>query len=236
MTDERRTPPAAEPGKSRRTFLRGALLWAGLLGAGDALARCLKGVRTDEGPFYPPGSIPALNDLTTRTGRGRAKGRTLYLFGQVVGGDCLPVRDARIEIWQADDRGNYWHPQAAAQDELDPEFAYFAHALTGADGFYWFKTIVPSKYRFMSLERAPHVHFKVRREGFAELVTEMYFAGETDERLRAGDQVWKSRPEKTRAQLITPRESPARYASLGLEFETGAECCRFDLQLEPVRG
>jgi protocatechuate 3,4-dioxygenase beta subunit len=203
-----------------------------LLHARTALAECLRSVRTDEGPFYPTTPIPELQDLTGRDD-GRAKGRILYVMGRVTDSRCAPLAGVRVEVWQCDGNGLYWHPRAAAQDELDPHFAYFAHAVTKGDGRYGFRTIVPSRYTFMGLERAPHIHFKVKHPDYRELVTEMYFAGEADDAIRVGDRVWLSRPAETRHRLIIAPVEPERFEEQqGLRIEEGSLGCTFDLQLD----
>ena len=64
------------------------------------------------GPFYPVGAKAAqTTDLTLVPGRGgKAEGQVLYVGGRVLNLAGEPVRNAEIEIWQANQNGRYTHP------------------------------------------------------------------------------------------------------------------------------
>jgi len=50
---------------------------------------------------------------------------------------------------------------------------------TDAEGRYAFTTIKPSAYKVDDdWARPPHIHYKVSRRGYHEIITQMYFAGE----------------------------------------------------------
>ena len=129
---------------------------------------------TEDGPLYPPDPFPWVSDLTRAHGKaGVAVGQPLYIYGQVLNHFCEPVSDAIIEIWQADNNGFYKHPRAIAPgaidpfweitlDQLDPFFKYFSKVKTDKDGHFSLKTIVPRWYRVFNINRAAHIHFKVR--------------------------------------------------------------------------
>jgi protocatechuate 3,4-dioxygenase beta subunit len=63
-------------------------------------------------------------------------GRVLNLSGE-------PVRNARIEVWQANAHGRYSHPSDTNPVPLDPNFDGSAVLTTDQDGRYRFKTIKP---------------------------------------------------------------------------------------------
>jgi protocatechuate 3,4-dioxygenase beta subunit len=182
----------------------------------------------DYGPFYPTTAIPLTDDLTHVPGQsGKAAGQVLYLMGRVQDANCRPLAGVTVEIWHTDNRGHYRHPQAENQDSLDPNFRYFAHVETAADGSYRFKTIRPKAYSVFGLHRAPHVHMKLKRQDLGEVVTEVYFAVPEDDRLRERDQVYKSRGPRGR-ELIMPLEDPAAHKEI-TSPEPGSVCCRFDV-------
>jgi protocatechuate 3,4-dioxygenase beta subunit len=86
-----------------------------------------------------------------------------------------------VEIWQANKWGRYDHERDEGNPRpLDPDFQSWAEVLTDQAGGFRFKTIKPGSYPVGEggWVRPPHIHFRVSRRGYHELVTQMYFAGE----------------------------------------------------------
>jgi protocatechuate 3,4-dioxygenase beta subunit len=131
------------------------------------------------GPFYPMNASNQIVDLTRAPGRsGRAAGQVLDVTGQVLNLKGEPVRNAKIEIWQANAQGRYTHPSDNNPAPLDPNFEGAAILTTGSDGRYRFKTIKPAAYPAGPNRMRPaHIHFQVsgRQD---RLVTQMYFEGD----------------------------------------------------------
>jgi protocatechuate 3,4-dioxygenase beta subunit len=176
---------------SRRSLLgAGAGMAAGLiahkLGAEPAPADACSDPTApqDEGPYYPTRDQPDEDmDLTRVRGRsGRAKGEIIYVRGRVLDMDCRPVEGALVEIWQANAAGRYDHEGDAGNPRpLDPDFQSWGEVRTAKDGQIRFKTIKPGSYPAddKGWIRPPHIHFKVSRRSYHELVTQMYFEGES---------------------------------------------------------
>jgi protocatechuate 3,4-dioxygenase beta subunit len=116
-------------------------------------------VRQTEGPFFRPKS-PERGDLR-ELGAG---GRQLELSGFVLTRSCHPLRGAVVDLWHADERGEY--------DNIG--FRYRGHVLTGPDGVFRFRTIVPAIY----FGRTRHYHVKVQAPGSRLLTTQLYFPKE----------------------------------------------------------
>ena len=58
------------------------------------------------GPFYPLSELPQTSDLTRVSGRsGRAEGQVLNVMGRVLNLAGAPVRNAKVEVWQANTYG-----------------------------------------------------------------------------------------------------------------------------------
>ena len=128
------------------------------------------------GPFYPLNELPQNADLTRVAGRtGRADGQVLNVMGRVLNLAGQPVRNAKVEIWQANAKGRYTHPSDTNPAPLDPNFEGSAILATDSQGRYRFKTIKPAAYPAgPDLIRPAHIHFQVsgRQD---RLVTQMYF-------------------------------------------------------------
>jgi protocatechuate 3,4-dioxygenase beta subunit len=116
-------------------------------------------VRQTEGPFFKPRS-PECSDLR-EPGAG---GRRFELSGFVLTRRCRPLRRAVVDLWHADDKGEY--------DNIG--FRYRGHVTTELDGAFRFHTIVPELYS----GRTRHYHVKVQAPGSRLLTTQLYFPNE----------------------------------------------------------
>jgi protocatechuate 3,4-dioxygenase beta subunit len=75
------------------------------------------------GPFYPLSELSQTSDLTRVSGRsGRAEGQVLNVMGRVLNLAGEPVRNAKVEVWQANTYGRYTHPSDPNPAPLDPNF------------------------------------------------------------------------------------------------------------------
>lgn len=131
------------------------------------------------GPFYPEHPLPDHDfDMTHIRGTpGRARGEIIEVLGQLVHRDGAPVRNAEIEVWQANAAGRYRSPVDTNPAPLDPGFQGYARLLSAADGGFRLLTIKPGAYPAAIGMRTPHIHFQVRTRDF-RLATQMYFPGE----------------------------------------------------------
>jgi protocatechuate 3,4-dioxygenase, beta subunit len=182
------------------------------------------------GPYYPSRDAADEDpDLTHVKGRpGRAAGEIVLVRGTVLDEVCKPVAGALVEIWQANTYGRYDHERDAGNPRpLDPNFQSWAEMLTDKDGGYRFKTVKPGAYPAddSGWIRPPHIHFRVSRRGYHELVTQMYFAGEA---LNDSDRILQALAPADRERATVALE-PA-----GAGAEAGARLGRFDITLRPV--
>jgi protocatechuate 3,4-dioxygenase beta subunit len=158
---------------SRRQILAGGASAAvGLVLADDALGQpllsptpaCHDGdvpTRPEiEGPFFKPAS-PLRGDLREP---GLA-GRPVELSGFVLTRSCRPVAGALLDLWHADDQGEY----------DNKGFRLRGHQFADAKGHYAFKTILPGLYP----GRTRHFHVKVQAAAESPvLTTQLYFPDE----------------------------------------------------------
>lgn len=219
----------------RRRFLKLGAGAAGALALSNPITRAFAascGLTPPQtpGPFYPGESqFRAENDLTHVPGQpGRALGKVIYVRGKVVDTECNPIEEANVEIWQACASGKYNNPKDPNPAPLDPNFRYWGETYTDANGDYVFKTIVPGAYPASGdWTRPAHVHFRVARIGYRELVTQMYFKGDP---LNERDLILQQIPPSQRASVIVD------FQPSGTEFEPGSLTGRFDITLRSVRG
>jgi protocatechuate 3,4-dioxygenase beta subunit len=220
---------------SRRQFLtRGGLLAGGFLGtsflAKAFAATCGLTPPQTKGPFYPESGINEdETDLTRVPGSTtRAKGDVVRIVGKVVGADCNPIAGANVEIWQACASGRYNHskdPNTSAA--LDRNFRYWGETSTDADGEYSFTTIIPGAYPAdTNWWRPPHVHFRVSKVGYKELITQMYFKGQA---LNDKDLILQDLSREEQERVVV------EFVNGADSVVTGAPTGRFDITLESVR-
>lgn len=169
---------------NRRNFLKIGAASLGTLLVGSKLANaadtCVATVPQTSGPFYPGESkFIVTSDLTTVPGAPRrALGEVVYIRGVVRDQFCQPIEGANVEIWQACESGRYNNEIDPNPAPLDPHFRYWGEAFTDAKGEYIFKTIVPGAYPAADdWDRPPHIHFRVAKRGYEELITQSYFKG-----------------------------------------------------------
>ena len=93
-----------------------------------------------------------------------------------------PVKNALVEVWQANASGRYRHRKDQYLGALDPNFGGCGRVLTDDDGHYVFRTIKPGPYPWRNRIndwRPAHIHFGISGSGWAQrLVTQMYFEGD----------------------------------------------------------
>lgn len=197
---------------------------AAMLGPGLASALVVTPAQT-EGPFYPPEPHAETDvDLTMLAGHTEpATGDVVLVRGRVTNSDGVPLANVRVDIWQANHRGRYSHPDDRNTAELDPNFQGIGIAYSDENGYYGFRTIMPGAYPLSALSesgwRARHIHFKIFDDAGHRLTTQMYFEGDP---LLEEDRIFLDTPEDQRHLLVT---RPVEDA------ETGLPEHRFDIVL-----
>lgn len=171
---------------SRRRFIGLMSVAAGALASSTTLALAADLERRETadlvlGPFYP--EVKPLDtdaDLTLLRGHAtRAAGQVVRMSGRLLNLKGAPVRNARIEIWQANTNGRYTHASDPHKElALDPNFQGYALLRTDEEGRYAFTTIKPGPYPTPRGDmRAPHIHFEIHGR-IDRKVTQLFFPGE----------------------------------------------------------
>jgi protocatechuate 3,4-dioxygenase beta subunit len=162
-----------------------------------------------EGPFYP---IVAQSDtdfdLTQIEGRsGVAKGKHINIIGRVVDIAGKPIEGVTVDIWQANAEGRYQHPHDTNTAPVDDNFQGWGIISTNKEGVFKFKTIIPGAYPVSDdWSRPPHIHYKVTKKGYMELITQMYFP---DEPLNEKDKLLQ-RKSKEEQQVMISKQSASK--------------------------
>ena len=193
-------PPLPADLQARRDFLRKVALGAAMFAVPGAFAEALtRTPKQTEGPFYPD-KLPLDTDndlIIVNNGVTPAVGEVTWLSGRILDEHGDPVRNALVEIWQADNNGAYIHTKSGNAEKRDGNFQGFGRFLTGSSGEYVFRTIKPVPY----MPRTPHIHMAVRIKGKKELITQCYIKGHPG---NEKDGIWKSirNPRERRAVTI----------------------------------
>jgi protocatechuate 3,4-dioxygenase beta subunit len=122
-----------------------------------------------EGPFFTPDSPERASFVRDVDG-----GTTIVVAGTVLTASCEPVANALLDVWHADNAGEY----------DNDGYRLRGHLFTDAVGRYRLETIVPGLYP----GRTRHFHVKVRAPRGPLLTTQLYFPGE---RRNEGDSIFQ---------------------------------------------
>lgn len=168
--------------KDRRTFLKNTALASLGLGLGatakanptltkpNELVTCERTTLDyyGEGPFYTEGP-PMLED--NQLASSAEPGERMIISGRVLNLACSEfLPDTVVDVWHANAAGGY--------DNAGYNLRGFTRS--NDQGFYLFETIKPGKYLNGSSYRPAHIHFKITPPGFQQLITQLYFEGDTD--------------------------------------------------------
>jgi protocatechuate 3,4-dioxygenase, alpha subunit len=150
-----------------------------------------------------------------------AAGQRIHVHGSVLDGDGVPVPDAVLELWQADERGVYHHPADprwtrptdVSEVSAFSAFSGFGRIGTDHDGRFSFTSIQPGRVPCGGdHDQAPHISIAVFARGLLNhLFTRMYFpdepGNETDPMLRG---VPANRRPTLIARAVTPASTDGR--------------------------
>lgn len=138
------------------------------------------------GPYVHIGLVPnwvGINayggvDLGANMVQAGAKGERIRIDGLIRDGAGDVVRDALVEIWQADASGRY-----PDDGDSDPQFLHWGRAACDlTDGTFRFETIKPGRVWDASGKlQAPHILFWIAARGImTALATRLYFGDEAE--------------------------------------------------------
>ena len=179
------------------------------------------------GPYVHIGCVPNFcgiggvyaEDLGCRMITGDAKGERITIRGTVFDGAGMALRDAMVEIWQADAAGLYASPEET-RGAADPHFTGFGRRAGDYETGEWtFETIRPGPGPVPGpggRMQAPHVTFWIAARGInLGLHTRMYFP---EDDLSADPVLSRIEHRSRIPTLVAKAEGPGAY--------------RFDIRLQ----
>lgn len=140
-------------------------------GGGGLPAVCTPSADNIQGPYYRP-DAPFRTDLT----EAGMPGTRVTVSGRVLDPDCQPIQGALVDVWQADDEGDY--DNDGANDPPNGEYVLRGRMTADGDGAYSFRSLIPGHYLNGNQYRPAHIHVTVSAPGFVPLTTQLYFEGD----------------------------------------------------------
>jgi protocatechuate 3,4-dioxygenase beta subunit len=136
-------------------------------------------------PVFSADELGALdNDLIMNwaKGGGLPVGERIVVHGYVHDQLGRPVKNALVEVWQANASGRYRHKKDQYIGALDPNFGGCGRMLTDANGYYAYRTIKPGPYPWRTRVndwRPAHIHYAISGNGWVQrLITQISFEGD----------------------------------------------------------
>jgi protocatechuate 3,4-dioxygenase alpha subunit len=210
--------------------------------ARDALGYLPETPSQTAGPYVHIGLIPRQagfdifdNNLGETLVTPATQGTRIRVEGRILDGTGALVRDALVELWQANAAGRYAHPaDRQAGKATDPSFRGWGRTGTDfATGLWAFETIKPGPVAGRAGQRpmAPHLTLWIVARGInLGLATRMYFGDE--EAANAADPVLNiiEQPERRRTLIArhAPRDGTPTYV-FDIRLQGEGETVFFDI-------
>jgi protocatechuate 3,4-dioxygenase alpha subunit len=188
------------------------------------------------GPYVHIGCVPNFSgitgvfpeDLGSTMVNDKTRGERIIIRGNVIDGSGSLLRDALLEIWQADADGLYNSP-SETRGTADPNFTGWGRSPTDMQtGEYVLHTIKPGKVPFRDgRPMAPHVTFWIVARGInLGLQTRMYFGDEKE--ANEADPILSRIEHRVRVPtLIAPRDGDTYTFDIRLQGD--GETIFFDI-------
>ncbi len=183
-------------------------------------------------PVFRPEELgPLDNDLIMNYAKdGLPVGERIVVHGFVRDQYGRGVKNALVEVWQANASGRYRHKKDTFIGALDPNFGGCGRMLTDDDGYYHYRTVRPGAYPWRNRVndwRPAHIHYAVSGDGWAQrLVTQMYFEGDP---MIAIDPILRIVPGEEQIRGLIAQQDPGAFVPLD------SRAYRFDITLRGQR-
>ena len=185
----------------------------------SALDRLKESASQTAGPYVHIGLVPNYcgisgvypEDLGAAMVNGKTRGERISVCLRVFDGAGVPIRDALVEIWQADAAGLYNSP-AETRGTADPNFSGWGRKATDMEtGECLFETVKPGRVPYPDGRlMAPHITVWIVARGInIGLHTRMYFGDE--EKANAEDPVLARIEHRVRVPTLIAARSGDTY-------------------------
>lgn len=166
-------------------------------------------------------AIPSGNQLIQPAGKAEAVASPpIIVLGRVLDSACVPVADAKIELWQADSDGRYSVAKRDALASANPVFVGAGRATSNNEGQFSFTTLYPASATIRGKRedgtrytayRAPHLNVRISHDSLKTFSTSLFFEGEPE---NENDSRLKKLAEGKRPYLImTMQPTPDAIAA-----------------------
>ena len=188
------------------------------------------------GPYVHIGCVPNFcgiegvfpNDLGDTMVNANTKGERISISGTVFDGTGTPLKDAMVEIWQADADGIY--PGNDPRGPADPNFIGWGRkAGDYQTGVWTFETVKPGAVPFPNGDmQAPHITFWVVARGInIGLQTRMYFPEEAE--ANAADPIVKRIEHQNRVPTLIAEKTGEGAYKFDIILQGEGETIFFDV-------
>lgn len=225
--------------RNRRSFLYG-LTASGLAAfttPGLFAQQLVETGTTTEGPFYPDAlpldtdnDLLIINDAITP-----AIGDITHLTGRVLTRSGQPVRNAFVEIWQADQTGSYIHTGGRQPTGHDRNFQGYGRFLSDSKGQYYFRTVKPIDYTLIGIFRTAHIHVAVSQNGRRVFTSQLMINGHP---ANARDSIVRNLDRRALETLLVDfKPLPgSKIGELSANFDIVLGVTPNELETGPLRG
>ncbi len=202
----------------------------------QSLDRLKESASQTAGPYVHIGLTPNFaeitgvydKDLGISMVNDKTKGERITVVGRVLDGTGTPLRDALLEIWQADAAGRYDSP-SDVRGGADPNFTGWGRCPTDMDtGEFRFETVKPGRVPFPDGRlMAPHITMWIVARGInMGLQTRMYFAEE--EKANAEDPILQKIEHRVRVSTLMGQRDGNTYR-FDIHLQGDKETIFFDI-------
>ncbi len=189
------------------------------------------------GPYVHIGCTPNFtgikdlynSDLGSLMKFGPIKGEEITLKGTIFDGNGESLKDAMIEIWQADSAGLYNSPKEI-RGQADPNFSGWGRcAVNLKTGLYNFETVKPGRVpNAEGIMQAPHITVWIVARGInVGLHTRVYFSDEVKD--NSSDPILTRIVESERTQTLLALKERKGLYKFDIHLQGSQETIFFDI-------